>query len=438
MPLILVIILLMSFVLMRDFSGTVLASVIQNGRSLAERTASVIKANTGDTISTDDYLSSEAKRNASALFPFRAISFWRRSPLSDIFVVAASTDRALVGGRSKGKTEPFTEADYRYDPAGKVFEFRGPVTLSGTFLGFVTVDYDRDVVYEPYFRARVKVVIIAILFIYASTFLTYLFGRNIAFPILFLRMNVNAISKALSEMVKGRSRVSADLLQYRDRVFTRGEIRSLSTEIRNMTTVIRGIVPYISASTLQHAEREIPATESKEQTLLFTDIRGFTTLCEGLGPGEVVEMLNHFLDIQSSVILANGGDVDKFVGDEVMAVFDGPCKEQNACKTSIEINLAIAEEKKLARAAHQNVISIGTGINTGQVISGSVGARDRMDFTSIGDTVNLAARLEGVNKQYGTKTLISGAVFEKVKDVYLCREVDWLTVKGRSNPSSTV
>ena len=105
------------------------------------------------------------------------------------------------------------------------------MTLSGTFLGYVTVDYDRDVVYEPYFRARVKVIIIAVLFIYASTFLTYLFGRNIAFPILFLRMNVNAISKALSEMVKGRSRVSADLLQYKDRVFTRGEIRSLSAEI---------------------------------------------------------------------------------------------------------------------------------------------------------------------------------------------------------------
>ena len=92
-PLILVIILLMSFVLMKDFSGTVLASVIQNGRSLAERTASVIKANTGDTISTDDYLSSEAKRNASALFPFRAISFWRRSPL----------ERHLHGG---GKHRP--------------------------------------------------------------------------------------------------------------------------------------------------------------------------------------------------------------------------------------------------------------------------------------------------------------------------------------------
>ena len=294
------------------------------------------------------------------------------------------------------------------------------------------MEYDRDVIYEPYFRARVKVVLIAVVFIYASIFLTYLFGRNIVFPILFLRMNVNAISKALSAMVKGRSRVSAELLQYKDRVFTRGEIKSLSTEIGNMTTVLRGIVPYISASTLQHAERETPATESKELTFLFTDIRGFTTLCEGLSPGKVVEMLNHFLDIQSSVIIANGGDVDKFVGDEVMAVFDGPSKEQNACKTSLEINKAIAEEKELAQAAHQNVIAIGTGINTGQVVSGSVGARDRMDFTSIGDTVNLAARLEGVNKQYGTKTLISGAVYDRVKDLYLCREIDWLTVKGKT------
>jgi adenylate cyclase len=112
-------------------------------------------------------------------------------------------------------------------------------------------------------------------------------------------------------------------------------------------------------------------------------------------------------------------------------MFDGPNKEQNACKTSIEINKAVAEEKELAKAAHQNVIAIGTGINTGQVVTGSVGAKDRMDFTSIGDTVNLAARLEGVNKQYGTKTLISGAVYEKVKDLYLCREVDWLTVKGK-------
>jgi adenylate cyclase len=433
-PLILVIVAVLSFVLMRDFSGTILASVIQNGKALAERTASVIKANPSDMIAADDYLSIESKKNASSLFPFRTISFWQRDPRSDAFGVGASTDRTLVGVKSTSRTEPFSDALYRYDRARQVFEFKGPVTLSGKFLGYVTVDYDRDVIYEPYFRTQVKVFIIAVIFIYLSVFLTYLFGRNIVFPILFLRMSVSAISRSLQAMVKGTSRISSDLLQYRDRVLTRDEIKSLSSEIGNMTAVIRGIVPYISASTLQHSERESPSTESKDLTFLFTDIRGFTTLCEGKDPAEIVKMLNHFLDIQSSVILANGGDVDKFVGDEVMAMFDGPAKEQNACKASMEIRRAMAQEKRVAQAAQQNIVSIGIGINTGRVVFGSVGAKDRMDFTSIGDTVNLAARLEGANKPYGTKTLITEAVYECVKEVYLCREVDLLTVKGKTRP----
>jgi adenylate cyclase len=433
-PLILVIIVVLSFVLMRDFSGTILATVIQDGKNLAERAASVIKANPADMIGADDYLGIEAKKNTASTFPFKAISYRQRDPRTDALAVAASTNRALVGQKVTAKTEAFTESVSRYDKARQVFEFLGPVTLGGKFLGYVVVDYDRDVIYEPYFRTQVKVFTIAVIFIYVSIFLIYLFGRGIVFPILFLRMSVSTISHSLSNMIKGKSRISADLLQYQDRVPTRDEIKSLSNEIGNMTTVIRGIVPYISASTLQHAERDKPTTEKKELTFVFTDIRGFTTLCEGKDPGEIVQMLNHFLDIQSSVILANGGDVDKFVGDEVMAMFDGPDKEEKACKTSMEIRRAMAQEKKLAQAAQQNIVSIGIGINTGEVVFGSVGAKDRMDFTSIGDTVNLAARLEGANKPYGTKTLVTEAVFERVKDVYLCREIDMLTVKGKRLP----
>ena len=82
----------------------------------------------------------------------------------------------------------------------------------------------------------------------------------------------------------------------------------------------------------------------------------------------------------------------------------------------------------------QNIISIGIGINSGPVVFGSVGAKDRMDFTSIGDTVNLAARLEGTNKEYGTKTLITESVYDKVKDSFLCREIDLVTVKGKTQP----
>src|SRR5208337_962791 len=199
-----------------------------------------------------------------------------------------------------------------------------PVNLSKAFLGFVTVDYARDVIFEPYFRTQVKVVSVAAIFIYLSVFLIYLIGRNIVFPILYLRMSVAAISSSLAGMIKGEKRISAELLQFTDRIETRDEIKGLSSEVGNMTAVIRGIVPYISASTLKASERSTPSTELKDLCFLFTDIRGFTTLSEGMTPDKIVEMLNHYLDIQSSIILANHGDVDKFVGDETMAMFEGP------------------------------------------------------------------------------------------------------------------
>jgi adenylate cyclase len=435
-PLILCIILVLSFILMKNFADTILGSVIDNGKLLAERTATVIKSNPADKIAAEDYLFIESKKNESASFPFRDISYYARNPKTSSYSIAASTDKALAGGMSSSTVEAFADPIYRFNAETKAYEFLAPVNLSKAFLGYVQVNYARDVIFEPYFRTQVKVVSIAAIFIYLSIFLTYMIGRNIVFPILYLRMSVATIAASLSGMIKGERRISAELLQYKDRVETRDEIKGLSNEVGNMAAVIRGIVPYISASTLKHSERSSPMTESKEQCFLFTDIRGFTTLSEGMTPEKVVEMLNHYLDIQSTIILANHGDVDKFVGDEVMAVFEGPAKELNAVKTSLEIRKSMAIEKEKAIAENKHVVSIGIGINSGPVVFGSVGAKDRMDFTSIGDTVNLAARLEGANKAYGTKTLVTQAVYDKVKSSYLCREVDKLTVKGKKLPVS--
>ena len=438
-PLILVIIVVLAFILMNDFSRTILASAIAGGETLAERAASVVKANVGDRIAVDDYLAiegrkNEAKRDATdpaSAFRFNTLSSYQRVGANGVFEIVASTDRAAVDARFPQADFQLAATTHRYNAESKVFEFLSPVVLSGRFIGFVMVDYARDVIYEPYFRTQVKVFVIAAIFVYASVFLIIVFGRNIVFPILFLRMSVNAISTILAGMIRGKVRISQELLQYKDRVNTRDEIKVLSHEVKNMIAVIRGVIPYVSASTLKHSERETPTTEKRDLTFLFTDIRGFTTLCEGQSPEAVVATLNHYLDVQSSVILANSGDIDKFVGDEIMAMFEGPRKELNACKASLEIRRAMAEERKIAELAERNVISVGIGINTGPVVFGSVGAKDRMDFTSIGDTVNLAARLEGANKIYGTKTLITEAVHDKVKDSYLCREIDLLTVKGK-------
>lgn len=441
-PLILAIIVVLAFILMSDFSRTILASVIASGEAVAERAASIAKANVGDRIAVEDYFAIEGSKNeakmggrdAAASFRFNTLSYYQRESKGGELTCVASTDRAAIGGRVASPEAELKSTTHRTNAAAQTFEFLSPVTLSGRFLGYVMVDYARDVIYEPYFRTQVKVFVIAAVFIYASVFLIVVFGRAIVFPILFLRMSVNGISTVLSSMIKGKLRISADLLQYKDRVNTRDEIKVLSNEMRSMTTVIRGVIPYISASTLKHSERETRMSEKRDLTFLFTDIRGFTTMCEGQGPEAVVEMLNHYLDIQSSVIAANGGDIDKFVGDEIMAMFEGSKKELNACRASLEIRRAMAEEKRIAELAERNVVSIGIGINTGPVVFGSVGAKDRMDFTSIGDTVNLAARLEGANKTYGTKTLITEAVHDKVKEGFLCREIDLLTVKGKRQP----
>jgi adenylate cyclase len=432
--LILVVILVLSLVLMRNFSRTLLGALIENGNGLAERTANVIRSNFGDDIALDDYFRIEARKNADATFRFDELTYYRRSAAGGEFRVAASTAPARIGESLSEPDFRLERTGYRFDQDRQLDEFRAPVLVRGILIGYVRLAYAREVIYKPYFRAQLQVILIAALFLYATVFLVYVVGRGIVFPILFLRMSVAAISRTLAGMIKGKVRISSELLQFQDRVRTRDEIKLLSNEIGNMTSVIRGVIPYISASTLKHSERENPTTERRDLAFLFTDVRDFTALCEGLAPDKVVELINHYLDLQSTLILENGGDIDKFVGDAIMAVFEGPRKELAACKASMQIRAAMAEDKEQRRLGGKRVLSIGIGINSGPVVVGSVGAKDRMDFTSIGDTVNLAARLEGANKTYGTKSLITATVQAKVREQFLCREIDLLTVKGKRQP----
>jgi adenylate cyclase len=294
--------------------------------------------------------------------------------------------------------------------------------------------FQEDEIFEPYFRSRSSVIALTIFFGYLSIILIYVVGNIIVNPLLFLSMSVRKISESLRSMIRGESRVSAGALQYVDYVSSRDEIKSLSGEIGNMVTVIRGIIPYISTSTLKQAEKGETASSEKELAFLFTDMRGFTTLCEGMKPDQVVGLLNHYLDLETEIIMANGGDVDKFVGDEMMATFDGKDKELRACKAAMEIRHAMMAEKEHRHKKGQQTVEIGIGVNTGSVVFGSVGARDRMDFTSIGDTVNLAARLESANKIYLSKAIITHAVWRNVKNVFLCRELDYIAVKGKNEP----
>lgn len=436
-PLILAVIVVLSWVLMRDYSRTLLGAVIDGGLSLAERTAGTVKANADDLIAVEDVLEGEAARNRGASLPFGAITLYWKAPRTGAVAVAVSTDAARGGTPAPGSDEP-SGTGHRLLEGGTVYEFRSPVTLAGKTLGWVGVEYSRDVIYEPVFRSQVKVALIAALFVYAAVFLTWVFGQAVVFPILYLRMSVYRIRDELDSMIAGRKRVSADLLQYRDLVKTRDEIHSLSGEIGNMTTVLRGVLPYISTSTLQHAGQEPveggSEAAARDLALLFTDIRGFTTFSEGKSPEKVIEALNRCHELAATAILDNHGDIDNVVGDGMFARFDGPAKELNACRAAFAIRAAMTELRRSAAASAGPAFSIGIGISAGLVVTGPVGAAARRHFTAVGDRVNLASRLEGANKAYGTWSLLTDAVARVAAREFLCREIDLVAVKGTARP----
>ena len=332
-----------------------------------------------------------------------------------------------------------TRKEPLFDRQNDTLKYIYPVTYTRKeghkLVGFSVITYRREILSRPYFQAKVFIFTLSAVFLYVSIVITLFLADFIANPIIFLCGSVRKTANILSELLSGTAKINPESLTFDEKVETKDEIKDLSIEINNIVTIVRGILPYISFHTLQNADRNNSRSSlTRELCFLFTDIRGFTTLCEGLPPKKVIPILNHYLDIETQIILNNGGDVDKYVGDEMMAFFSGPNKEIKACKAAMEIRKAMREEQQVAKEEGKTLISMGIGINSGTVVFGPVGSSTRKDFTSIGDTVNLAARLEGANKEYGSKTIISEAVYEQLQGAFICRELDYITVKGKTEP----
>lgn len=178
--------------------------------------------------------------------------------------------------------------------------------------------------------------------------------------------------------------------------------------------------------------------EEREITTLFADIEGFTRMAEQMGPQNTVGMLNSYLTEMSTIITENRGTIDKYIGDAIMSFWGAPLSDSdhayNACAAAINM------QRKLL-ALHTKWIHYGRpvvnqriGINTGRAVVGNMGAETRLNYTAIGDSVNLAARLEGVNKEYGTRLLMSDNTYHKVKEKVLSREMDLVIVMGKTEP----
>lgn len=179
--------------------------------------------------------------------------------------------------------------------------------------------------------------------------------------------------------------------------------------------------------------------EKKNLTVLFSDIAGFTTFAEKKPPEELVSFINEFLNEMTDIIIRNEGTLDKYLGDAVMAFWGAPIPIEDhaykACVTSLEMQNKLAELRDKWSKSAEHPIRIRIGINSGDVIVGNIGGAKRFDYTVLGDDVNLASRLEGANKEYGSNIMISDATYLLVKDKVMVRELDVIRVKGKSEPT---
>lgn len=176
--------------------------------------------------------------------------------------------------------------------------------------------------------------------------------------------------------------------------------------------------------------------ENRSLAILFSDIRKFTTISEALKPEELVLSLNKYFELMVNIITDNKGQLDKYIGDAIMAFFGAPVYQENDALDSVNAALTMLErleefnnwQKKYGREQ----FDIGIGISYGEVTIGNIGTTKKMDYTVIGDTVNLGSRLEGLTKQYSEPLLISDSLYEQIKDEVSCRCIDTVIVKGKT------
>jgi adenylate cyclase len=214
-------------------------------------------------------------------------------------------------------------------------------------------------------------------------------------------------------------------------------LEDISSEKRMKSTMSRYMDPGLADQLMEGGE-DILGGKSTEATILFSDVRSFTTLTESLGAQGTVAMLNEYFTIMVDIITNEGGMLDKFIGDAIMAAFGIPIAHDDdpdrAVRATIRMIADLWEWNKIRVARGEMAIDHGVGLNTGMIVSGNIGSPKRMDYTMIGDGVNLAARLESACKQYNAHILISEFTRAQLRGTYRMRDVDLVVVKGKTKP----
>jgi class 3 adenylate cyclase/HAMP domain-containing protein len=308
------------------------------------------------------------------------------------------------------------------------YRYRVPFNFFNIQVGVIEVAFTEESVLGPLNRMRLYITLAGGFMLLCGILVSIAAARRMVRPI-------NALSSGIHQVRAGDLDVKLNINRH-------DELGDLGAEFNNFIVHLREklqMQKFVSKSTIsmikKHSQKgEIDLGGSREnRVFLFSDIRGFTSMSEKLEPEEVVKILNRYLDLQAQIIKKNHGDIDKFVGDEVMAVFDGPGKTDNALISAIEITEAIKLLNYERTKNKLHTIDVGIGINGGEVVHGRMGSRERMDNTSIGDAVNLAARLCS-RAEPGSIIISKSTLASAGKGRFTGKQLKPITVKGKVKP----
>jgi len=360
---------------------------------------------------------------------------------TDRNVVAHSDKKEAMSGRSF-KDHPAVEFLLAQETRTGFSIYRNKQTQAEYFGAFskldiggtaVVVEMEKDRALESVMRLRVTAALIAGIIILIALLFVYFFAKTISEPIRELKL--------AADKIKGGD--------YQTRLTPRtgDEVGALTQAFNDMAVGLEereklkgALGKFVNPEIAEKAMKgEIKlGGERKIATIFFSDIRSFTAISEKLEPEEVVEFLNEYMTIMVRIISEHHGIVDKFIGDAIMAVWGVPESKGNdalnAINATIEMRRALLEFNKGRGSAKKPIIKIGCGLNTGPVLAGQIGSEDRLDYTVIGDAVNLASRIESLNKPFGTDILISQDTYNIVKGEFDCEPMQKIKVKGKSQP----
>ncbi|MBV6493154.1 MAG: hypothetical protein LDLANPLL_01169 [Turneriella sp.] len=397
--------------------GTQAVAAIMNGNSLAALLAAV--RTKGVTTSLYDAMLVDADKKLVAHSDSHHFQFGQDVSKYPIVEIAFKnfTKQVLTGVQR-----------YTYNGVSEYGSYR---KLGLGSAGIITT-VNEDVALAGVRWARLLTIIIALLTIAVAFLFIYFFSRTISDP---LKKLVRATQTIRSgdydvHLEKASDDETGELTQafnemavgLKEREKLKGAFgKFVNKEVANM--VMKGDLAL--------------GGETKTVTVFFSDIRSFTSISEKLSPEEVVGFLNEYMTLMVDIVYKYNGVVDKFIGDAIMALWGAPVAKdndvENAILAALEMRQALHKFNEKRGSKNKPIIRIGMGINTGEVLAGQIGSNDRLEYTVIGDAVNLASRMEGLNKVFGTDILISENTYKLVREKFSCVQMQKVKVKGKTD-----